>query len=37
MRDLQRSFSYTPYDSTSDEFHTPDATFTEEFLVHSWC
>ena len=34
MRGLERSFSYTPYYSFSDEFYTPDATFTEEFLVH---
>ena len=37
MPGLERSFSYTPYDSFSDEFYTPDATFTEEFLVHCWC
>ena len=34
---LVRSFSYIPLASFTDELYTPDATFSEEFLLHSWC
>ena len=34
---LVKSFSYTLDASFSDELSTPDAIFSEEFLLHSWC
>ena len=30
-----RSFSYIPLASFTHELYTPDATFSEEFLLHS--
>ena len=35
MLALVRSFSYIPLASFTDELYTPDATFSEEFLLHS--
>ena len=32
---LVRSFSYIPLASFTDELYTPDATFSEEFLLYS--
>ena len=32
---LVRSFSYIPLARFTDELYTPDATFSEEFLLHS--
>ena len=32
---LVRSFSSIPLTSFTDELYTPDATFSEEFLLHS--
>ena len=32
---LVRSFSYIPLASFTDELYTPDAAFSEEFLLHS--
>ena len=32
---LVRSFSYIHFASFTDELYTPDATFSEEFLLHS--
>ena len=32
---LVRSFSYIPLASFTDELYTPDATYSEEFLLHS--
>ena len=32
---LVSSFSYIPLASFIDELYTPDATFSEEFLLHS--
>ena len=29
--------SYIPLASFTDELYTPDVTFSEEFLLHSWC
>ena len=32
---LVRGFAYIPLASFTDELYTPDATFSEEFLLHS--
>ena len=32
---LVKSFSYIPLASFTDELYTSDATFSEEFLLHS--
>ena len=34
---LERSFAYIPLASFTDELYASDDSFSEEFLLHSWC